>query len=245
MTLLRNDLRTEEVGDRGGWLEGLLTRRPKTQAESTRDRADRPGGERMEAATGEDQAPSPHIPVSGKVGGSARPEPVAAAEAAPPAAVPIKATPPIRPRGQAGVRPAMIGGMAAVALVGFSAIALLRGEVAWAPVPLLMTLALFGVSAVAILNRQGARRAAWQGFAIFGCGYLALASASSLPVRAGLELPTSILVRHAHALATAFVPFAGGVDQFLVVGHCWFALIAGLIGSVIARWFERTNLASP
>jgi hypothetical protein len=37
---------------------------------------------------------------------------------------------------------------------------------------------------------------------------------------------------------------AGSLDQFQVVGHCLFTLAAAFLGSGIAGWFYRTDLAS-
>ena len=120
-------------------------------------------------------------------------------------------------------------------------------------------------SVLGILHRQQARRAFWQGFALFGWGYLALAFVPWPPDRTGLELPTSQLLGHIHARAggvgggppgpvpghgdragrprkpsddgaadldigsrkAASMFVAGDIRQFLLVGHCLFALLAG------------------
>jgi hypothetical protein len=37
----------------------------------------------------------------------------------------------------------------------------------------------------------------------------------------------------------AILPGAANYDAFSTVGHCLFALLAGLLGAVIARWFDR------
>jgi hypothetical protein len=37
------------------------------------------------------------------------------------------------------------------------------------------------------------------------------------------------------------LPGAGNYEQFLRVGHCVFALAAGLLGATVSRWFRRTR----
>jgi hypothetical protein len=188
----------------------------------------------------------------------------------------VKPSVPVRREGTTD-RPAWVVGTLTTIVVG--AIGLSRGNETWASVLFLLTVALLGASFVAIWHRQQDRRAFWQGFALFGCGYLVLSFVPLFPHLAGLELPTSRLVRIAHAKATAsavdtreslqimksapvapaapvatmnpddrprsqasMVPAAGNLREFMIVGHCWFTLLAALTGSAIAGWFYRSNL---
>jgi hypothetical protein len=42
----------------------------------------------------------------------------------------------------------------------------------------------------------------------------------------------------------AILPGAANYDAFSAVGHCLFALLAGFLGAVIARWFETRRAAT-
>src|SRR5690349_20814242 len=71
-------------------------------------------------------------------------------------------------------RVSIAGLMVVVSVCGVAAAALARPTDLWAGVMLLVTLALLGFSLLAVLNRREGQRAFWQGFAIFGWGYLIL-----------------------------------------------------------------------
>jgi hypothetical protein len=68
-----------------------------------------------------------------------------------------------------------IAAMMMVVLVCVVAVAALRNASdTWAGVMLLLTLVLLGISVLGVLQRRGAKRAFWQGFALFGWGYFTL-----------------------------------------------------------------------
>jgi hypothetical protein len=278
MTLLRNNL-MEERNDRGGWMEKILTRRTRVPGGSNSIPAEQhliqPGG----MATDEDSSPRPHASISAMPEAFNQPDsPIAEVAAALPAAgEPLAGVREARDDRQA----VMIGVITAIAFAAITSFTVLRVAGDWAGVLPLLTLVLLGVSLIGILHRRGAHRAFWQGFAILGFGYFALAFVPYLTRQAGLELPTSralraihawtigpkegqigsssILENHAGVLdgATAstvaaerpkdpfsLVPATCDLDEFVVVGHCWFALMAALFGSAISIWFDRSNLAA-
>ena len=275
MTLLRNNLRSEERDKQGSWLENLLPRRGKGPAEPEPSTANRDPREPEGMTTGKKAPPGPHRPVIEAPDESPSPAPILAEPAAGPTA-------PGRGEGTEADRGSILETLTFIVVFAIASAALLPGNEAWAGVLFLLTVALLGASIVGILHRRQARRASWQGFALFGFGYLAMAFVPSFPHQAGLELPTSKLVRLAYARATAsaedprdsfqimkatpvalqerpealgtgdpprdlasMIPASGNIKEFMIVGHCMFTLLAALIGSAIARLFYRSNLASP
>src|SRR4051812_9031328 len=90
-----------------------------------------------------------------------------------------------------------IGGLMILMLVLAVSVAALRdASDAWAGVFLGVTLFLLASSLLGILYRRGATRAGWQGFALFGWGYLVLAMGPT-----GLDpakLPTTRLLDLLH-----------------------------------------------
>lgn len=188
-----------------------------------------------------------------------------------------------------------IGTLMAVVLVCGVAVAALRdASDSWAGVMLALTLFMLGIALLGILTLRGDRRAFWQGFALFGWGYLVLTmgpwfageiqprlptthflgyafgrlhaerwtldksavltwkrgmGATAFPAQSGNvdSVGTStatILVTDFDASAGkgfAFIAVGGNLDQFVRVGHCLFALSVGLVGGLIARWFQRTG----
>lgn len=70
-----------------------------------------------------------------------------------------------------------IGGLMAVVLVAAVGLAALRyGSEEWAALVTLMTLGLLALAILGTIYRRGDRRASWLGFALFGWGYMLLAS---------------------------------------------------------------------
>ena len=248
MTLLRNDLRSEE-GNRpgGGWLDNILPRRPKIpdgQNPNAGDRDDRRHSG-LSAVEKRVAAPPPPIPeATSPLPGPGVPEPPSVLPGLPTGRRPAMAS---------GRRSAIVTALTLLAFAMVSLAALFEGEAVWANVLFLMTIALLGVAVLGVIFRGGEDRAFWQGFALFGVGYLVLAFGPLFPRPSRLELPTSALIRVAHAKAigwfevptrsaTAPTPFApGDLPQFEVVGHCLFALTAGLLGSITARRFARSS----
>ena len=281
MTLLRNNLRSEEKDKQSSWLENILPRRAKGPADPEAVSPNRGPREPEGMAAGKKSPPGPHCPVPETPDDSPTPPPIVAEKTAGPRFA--EETAPAHREGADGRRVSLLGTSMIVAVCAIASVALLPGHETWAGVLFLLTVALIGASSLAILHRRQGQRASWQGFALFGSGYLLMAFVPSFPHQAGLELPTSRLVRLAYARATAsaedprdsfqimkaapgvvagspsaadagerprqlasMVPAAAGnLREFLIVGHCLFTLLAALIGSAIARWLYRSNLAHP
>jgi hypothetical protein len=88
-----------------------------------------------------------------------------------------------------------IAGLMALVVVAAVGVAALRfANELWAGVLLLATVGIFGAAILGIVHRRDGKRAWWQGFALFGWGYFALALgpwfhaaiAPSLPTTTGL-----------------------------------------------------------
>ncbi len=278
MTLLRRNLRTEEQDKQSGWLENILPRRPKAPANPEPPQSSRAPRESEVMRAVKRTSPEPHC----EVPETAEELPVTAMINA------VKASPsPTRPKSVPAHRQkstaqnvSIAGALTVLGFGAISAVSLIPGQAVWASVLFLLTVALLGVSVVALWQRRQERQAFWQGFALFGCGYLVLTLVPLIQEQASLELPTSRLLRLAHATlaapagnpvassplsktepvaldqpsTTAIKPdqprnLASGVPrvvnlkEFLIVGHCLFTMLAALIGSAIARWFNRSNLA--
>lgn len=178
--------------------------------------------------------------------------------------------------------------MIVVLVSGLAIAALKNASDAWAGVLLLLTVFLLGSAFLGIAHRRQAKRAFWQGFALFGWGYLTLTMGPWFSDQVEPRLPTTQLLHFAHNKANPpasqyesfsvlldqiAVQPAGGppltvtgslsgssgptsiragqtfrlgilnsnLEQFVRVGHCLFALLAALLGGLIARWFYRTN----
>ena len=89
--------------------------------------------------------------------------------------------------------------MAATLVVAVGIAALRNASETWAGIVLFVTLLLLGMSPLAILHRREGKRAFWQGFALFGWGYVVLTMAPWFADRVGPKLPTSQLLGYAHA----------------------------------------------
>ncbi len=280
MTFLRNDLLTEESSKQRGWLENLLPRPVKTTSGLTPSLPDQGQIAPDEMAIGHpstSERPSSTTRVPDELPG---PSPTVVDREPGPALV--EATVARNLQETAGPRGSILWALTIIVVGAISTMALLPGNEAWASVLWLLTIGLLGVSMVGILHRRRARRAFWEGFALFGCGYLVLTLAPSLPHQMGVELPSSRLVGFAHAKMTiprtdsldsppisrtapagadvsptsvevnellqeptSPILVAGNLKEFLIVGHCLFTLLAALIGSAIAHWFYRSNIAFP
>jgi hypothetical protein len=97
-----------------------------------------------------------------------------------------------------------ITGLMALVLLTGLAVAALRNT--WVGTMLLVTLGVLGGSILGAIYRRGPRRAFWQGFALFGLGYLVLASRPQ-------DLPTGALLDALYARVSprevvAMDPFA-------------------------------------
>ena len=201
MTLLRNNLRSEESYKQNGWLENLLPRRGKGPTEPESPPTNRGQREPEVATTGKKPPIGSSRPIPRTADEPSKSAPMVVEKAA---RLPIaEPTPPGQPEGADGGRVSILAVLTIVVVCATASVALLRGMAAWSSVLFLLTIGLLGVSSIGILHRRQARRAFWQGYAVFGCGYLFMAFAPSFPHQGGLELPTSRLVRLAHATATA------------------------------------------
>ncbi|MFI5456424.1 MAG: hypothetical protein ACHRXM_13325 [Isosphaerales bacterium] len=130
-------------------------------------------------------------------------------------------------------------GAVLVAALGFAA--LRSASSTSAGVTLLWICGVLCLSIVGVVCRKGAERASWLGFALFGWGYLALAFWSSGNFK---ELPTATLLQainsrmNATPQQTAGPRGGGSLDwSFFQVAHCLWALLAAILGGVLARAF--------
>jgi hypothetical protein len=87
--------------------------------------------------------------------------------------------------------------MAVVMVCGVAVAALRDASDAWAGALLLLTLFLLGSSLLDVLRRRDAKRAFWQGFALFGWGYLILAQAPWFDEKVQPRLPTTHALNYA------------------------------------------------
>jgi hypothetical protein len=160
------------------------------------------------------------------------------------------------------IRFPIAGLMGAVMVVALGLAALRNGTETWAGVTFLTTCAVLCLAIVGIVCRDGAKRAWWLGFALFGWGYLLLAFWS--PV----ELPTMALLDAIGTRLGAQVKFSGGMGGMgggmrsiggglmsaglwaggfggglgappsrahQQIAHSLWALVAALLGGILAR----------
>lgn len=93
-----------------------------------------------------------------------------------------------------------VSGLAAIVLVSAIGVAALRGESSlWAGSLLLLDLAIFAFAVLAVIYREGARRAWWAGFALFGWGYLAIAFGPWAAEAVAPRLATSMIMDSMYA----------------------------------------------
>jgi hypothetical protein len=202
MTMLRQGLRTEDSTKQSGWLENMMSRRARPPGD--------PAATAMSKATREALAP-PTTPRS-QPGSSQRfaakapetlPEPVPTPSGKSQVLTHAHQTVPLD-RGEISEKRVPILPILTVLVFGtLATVSLLQGRSAWLNFILIATVILLGISMIGALQRQEARKAFWQGFAVFGWGYLAMAFVPWFPHQAGLELPTSRMLVVAHAKVTA------------------------------------------
>jgi hypothetical protein len=99
--------------------------------------------------------------------------------------------------------------MAVVLVCGVAVAALRDASDTWAGILLGLTLLMLGIAMIGVLHRRGTRRAFWQGFALFGWCYLALTTGPWASEQVGPRLPTTQLLRYAHARANPNQPQVG------------------------------------
>lgn len=125
-----------------------------------------------------------------------------------------------------------IGGLMGIVLIAAIGLAALRNaNQTWAGVILLLTCGVLTFAIIGVVCRRQAERAWWLGFALFGWGYLALAAGWLLSHWS--HLPTVPLLE---ALRPRLgVPGFGFLWPYLQVGHCLWALLAAILGGMLAR----------
>jgi hypothetical protein len=97
------------------------------------------------------------------------------------------------------MRRVSIAGLMAVVLVcGLAAAALREASEIWAGILLLVTLGLLAFGLLAVRQRREASRAFWEGFALFGWGYLVLTFGPWFGEQVGPRLPTTQLLGYLH-----------------------------------------------
>jgi hypothetical protein len=144
------------------------------------------------------------------------------------------------------------GLMGAILVVALGLAALRNGTETWAGATFLVTCAVLCLALVGIVCRGEAKRAWWLGFALFGWGYLALASWCSLelPTMAALDAIAARLGVHIQfnvgtsggmgggMMGGGLVGFGSGGSSNRSpqqIGHYLWALLAALIGGVLAH----------
>jgi hypothetical protein len=207
MTLLRNDLLTEESSKQKGWLENLLPRPVKTTPGQMPSRPDQGQVAPNEMAIG--SLSSSERPAAARVS-DGLPGPAPTVVDSEPAPL-VQETVASNHQESAGPRGLIPWALAVITVSATSTMALLPGNGAWSGVLWFLTIGLLGISIFGILHRRRARKAFWEGFAVFGCGYFVLTLASSIPQQIGVELPSSRLARFAHA--KMITPRTGSLDS--------------------------------
>ncbi|HWE37149.1 MAG TPA: hypothetical protein VG406_11335 [Isosphaeraceae bacterium] len=109
-------------------------------------------------------------------------------------------------------------GLVVVAAVGVAALRF--ASELWAGVLLIGTLAMLGAAVLGVVHRRGARRAWWQGFALFGWGYLFVSLGPWAADAVAPHLPTTTALdalfermhppRKEEARLSAFISRGGG-----------------------------------
>jgi hypothetical protein len=199
MTLLRNDLRTEDKNkQQGGWLDSIVPKKPKeAEPESATKPKAAPKPAMAPAYTADDNHLEPKAPKPApKPASPSRAERIELASTSAPTSAPVVAMETV----SAVAQTIPVGGVAyAVAFVLIASLASLEGKGGLLGVLLLVTVGILAASVFGVWNRQGKQKAFWQGFSVFGLGYLAMAFIPTFPNEAGIELPTTRLIKFTHA----------------------------------------------
>jgi hypothetical protein len=136
-----------------------------------------------------------------------------------------------------------------VSAVGLAA--LRNANELWEGTMLLLALAAVGMAILGAIFMRGRDRAWWIGFALFSGGYLLMTFAPGLSNEVRPKLGTTHLLDEVHHRLTPLVSQDSTREQWFVfrewernlpalqsVGHSLFALVAGLVGGMIAVWFH-------
>ena len=145
-----------------------------------------------------------------------------------------------------------IAGLMGVVVVSAVGLAAWRNaDETWAGVMMLLTCGVLALAVVGAFYREGARRAWWLGFSVFGWGYMALwtlcyeSSWTMRPTTMVLQLVEPWMWSLATPIGGGIVGFGGGMmgggggpdpRWFLLVGQCLWALLTAAIGGASA-WF--------
>jgi hypothetical protein len=136
-------------------------------------------------------------------------------------------------------RLSIAGLMGAVLVTALGLAALRNNSETWAGIMFLVTWGLIVLAVVGIVCRGGAERAWWLGFALFGSGYMKLVyfSPEKTPP---VTLPTAILLRLLDLELGLPIEFfdnpkpGASALSFMQIGHCLWALIAAVLGGLLA-----------
>ena len=136
------------------------------------------------------------------------------------------------------IRFSIAGLMFAVAMSAVLVAALRSGSPAWAGAMLMLSCGILGLAIVGAICRRGGERVWWVGFAVFGCGYLALAFWSEHNFE---NLPTvsAIFVIGSGYFPDGQLPGAWNPDgsmhwSFTQIVHCLWAILAAILGGALA-----------
>ncbi len=143
------------------------------------------------------------------------------------------------------LRFSIVGLMGIVLASAVGLTALRNASKTWAGAMLLLTCGILALAVVGAIYRQGARRAWWLGFSIFGWGYMALSgcwSANGLT-----DLPTTEVLKILKPWLAVSPPPGGGrfgggfgggplAHGYEQAGHCLWALLAALLGGLLAAF---------
>ncbi len=135
-----------------------------------------------------------------------------------------------------------IAGLMGVVLVAAIGVAALRdASVTWAGVMFLLTCGLLALAVVGLVCRGNSERAWWLGVCLFGWGYVKLAFFTRFYAQPGMATTSLIkaLGQQLGLLHGQFVDVDGlrvpARSLFYHVGHCVFALLAAVLGGLVAR----------
>jgi hypothetical protein len=134
-----------------------------------------------------------------------------------------------------------IAGLMGIVLVAAVGLAALRNtSPIWVGAIYLLTRAVLGLAVICAIYRRGAQRAWWIGFCLFGCGYVALVG--SRPDFRSPHLPTAmllVLAKPSLGYPEDSIPLTADAIwtnyNYLKIGHDLWALVAALIGGIVAR----------
>jgi hypothetical protein len=139
---------------------------------------------------------------------------------------------------------ARLMGIVVVVAVGLAAVR--SPSETWAGAMLLLTCGILALGVVGAIAHRGTRRMWWLGFSLFGWGYLVLSGcgtdepSAKLPTARLLEILGDWLEIPLHQRGVCFsgCMFPPGLDPYFAeIGHCLWALLAALMGGILAGSF--------